>query len=132
MFRKNLAEHTGLSVRTVQRAITQGKELGLMGVARAKPNDVPPGMDRPLPCGWSHRWIVGWGEAYSAAMAAVTNCRLARMVKAAARGSVTEPKPTEQAGVTSTHRQQRPPRHWTAEELDSELARFPRAKEPPE
>src|SRR3972149_2480929 len=61
--RKNLADHTGLSVRTVQRAITQGKETGLIGVGRAKPNEIPPGMDRPVPCGWSHRWPIGWGAA---------------------------------------------------------------------
>jgi hypothetical protein len=131
IFRKNLAEHTGLSVRTVQRAITQAKDCGLIGVARAKQNDIPPGMDRPLPCGWSHRWTIGWGQAAAAAMAAVANCRVARMVKAAARGII-DPKSSKQPDGTLGPREQRQPRRWTAAELDEELARLSRAKAPPD
>ena len=131
MFRRNLAAHTGLSVRTVQRAITQAKDFGLIGVARAKKDEVPPGMDHPLTCGWSHRWVVGWGQAAAAAKTAIANCRLARIVKAAARGSVAKPKAEEEApGPMQGPREQRPPRQWTAAELDAELERFARAKGP--
>ena len=130
MFRKNLADHTGLSVRTVQRAITQAKDFGLIGVARAKKNEIPPGMDRPLPCGWSHRWVVGWGQAAAAAKTAIANCRLARIVKAAARATVAKPKTDEAPGPMQGPREQRPPRQWTVAELDAELERLARAKGP--
>lgn len=134
-FRRNLAEHTGLSVRTVQRAITQGKETGLLGVGRAKKDEIPPGMDRPLPCGWSHRWTIGWGQAYEAAKAAVAQTRLARMVKAAARG---DPKPAPKAaesvppGPMQGPRQERAPRRWTVSELDAELERLAAVKARPD
>jgi hypothetical protein len=118
MFRRKIAEHTGLSVRTVQRAITQGRELGLMGTARAKPNEVPPGLDKPVVCGWSHRWVVGWGLAVARAKEAVERARLRRLAKLAAPDA---PAP------------KRPPnprqRHYTAEELDAELLRL--AEKPP-
>lgn len=115
-FRRSLAEYTGLSVRTVQRAITQGKSLGLCGAQRAKPNEVPPGRSLPLPCGWSHRWIVGWGLAMDAAKAAVERARLRRVERAAAKGIAVRPKRTETASQ----------RAWTAAELDAELARLAR------
>lgn len=135
LFRKNLADHTGLSVRTVQRAITQGKETGLIGVGRAKKDEIPPGLDRPVPCGWSHRWTIGWGQAYEQAKAAVAQCRLARLVKAAARG---EAKPTPKAaesapcGPLQGPRQERPARQWTASDIDAELERLARVKSPPD
>lgn len=134
-FRATLAEHTGLSVRTVQRAITQGKEEGLIGVARAKKDEIPPGATEPLRCGWSHRWTIGWGQAYEAAKAAVANTRLARMVKAAIRGeSKPTPKaePSVPAGPMQGPRQERPTRKWTLAELDAELERLARVKAPPD
>ena len=134
-FRKNLADHTGLSVRTVQRAISQGKLEGLLGVARAKKDEIPPGAKEPLRCGWSHRWTIGWGQAYEAAKAAVANTRLARMVKAAVRGeSKPAPKAAESApaGPMQGPRQERPARQWTASELDAELERLARVKAPPD
>jgi len=128
MFRRSLAEHTGLSVRTVQRAITQAKEFGLIGVARAKKDEIPPGLDRPLPCGWSHRWVVGWGQAAAAAKTAIANCRLARIVKAAAKGS--SKKTDETSGPMQGAREQRPVRQWSVAELDAELERLAQAKGP--
>lgn len=130
MFRRNLADHTGLSVRTVQRAITQAKNFGLIGVARAKKDEIPPGMDRALPCGWSHRWVVGWGQAAAAAKTAIANCRLARMVKAAARAVTTEAKTVDTPGPMQGCHEQRPPRRWSVAELDAELERLARSKGP--
>lgn len=121
MFRRGLAEHTGLSVRTVQRAITQAKEEGLIGVARARTTEIPPGLQRPLPCGWSHRWTIGWGQAFEAAKDAVARTKVARVIKAAAR-AVAAPI------VRKTQQSPRPPRKWTAEELDAELARIELAR----
>lgn len=134
-FRSTLAKHTGLSIRTVQRAITQAKECGLIGVARGKKTEVPPNADGPITCGWSHRWTIGWGQAYEAARAAVAQTRIARMLKAATRRDSAKPQPTVDpmpVEPTQGPRQQRPTRRWTAEELDAELERLNRAKPPPD
>lgn len=128
-FRRALAAHTGVSVRTVQRAITQGKAEGLLGTARAKPTEVPPGRKEPVRCGWSHRWIVGWGEAVDRAKAAVERARMKRLARQAV---LTQ-------HVTNNVRPRNPrQRQYTAEELEAELARYeaeiaqrPPAKPPP-
>ena len=58
-FARYVAERIGCSVRTFQRAITQGKSLGLVRTARGKKTEVPPGANAPIACGWCHRWTVG-------------------------------------------------------------------------
>jgi hypothetical protein len=131
-FRKRLASQVGCSVRTVQRAITQAASMGLIGVARAKRGERPPGLDSEVPCGWSHRWIVGFGQAGAAVKRAVDAAR-ARWI---ARRSVT---PTSPGACVSkacrpkmaapTFRRDKP--SWTAEELDRELERLAREKPPP-
>lgn len=139
-FRRSLAEHTGLCVRTVQRAISQAKMQGLLGVARAKRNEVPPGAEGPISCGWSHRWTIGWGQAYEAAKAAVAETRLARAVKAAARGvgAMTDRLHASPAGTHSGDSRGRvTPRayhegRWTASELDAELERLAAVKRRPD
>ncbi len=114
VFRKRIAEWARCSVRTVQRAITQARALGLLGVARAKPNEVPTGASSPLPCGWSHRWTIGWGQAAAAVKKAVTAARLAwitrRTTVPVAKAPPPEPEPLR--------------RQWTAAELDAELERL--------
>jgi len=120
VFRRTLAKHTGVSVRTVQRGITQARGLGLLGTARAKPNEIPPGCKEPVRCGWSHRWIVGWGLAVERAKEAVERARLRRLAK-----SMPE--------VTSANRTPRTPaqrRTWIPEELDAELERL--TQKPPD
>ena len=112
-FRRTLANHTGVSIRTVQRSITQGKVEGLLGTARAKPDEVPPGLTKPMRCGWSHRWIIGWGKAVDLAKAAVESARLRRLAKTACQGKSTP-------HVVSNVRR----RSWTVEELDAELERM--------
>lgn len=148
-FRASLAAHTGLSVRTVQRAITQGKLCGLLGVGRAKKDEIPPGAEAPIPCGWSHRWTIGWGQAVEAAREAVAQTRLARMVKAAMRAKAQpsagearkrqwtaleidaelDPPP---APIYGPRPPPRAPRQWTALEIDDELERLARVKAPPD
>lgn len=111
--RRKLASRAKCSVRTVQRAITQARQLGLLGVARAKKGEIPPGMDRPLDCGFSHRWTIGFGKAGEAVKQAVAVARVKYLTRKAA--SVSPPKP-----------EPKPHRRWTPEELDAELARrFP-------
>ena len=84
-FRRKLADAVGVSVRTVQRAITQAKELGLIDVHRAKENEVPPGAKGPIPCGWSHRWAIARGMGIAAAAAAVAAARVRAAARAATR-----------------------------------------------
>jgi hypothetical protein len=118
VFRTTIAKRIGASVRTVGRAIRQAKDLGLLGTARAKPNEVPPGMSKPLACGWSHRWIIGWGQAGKAVAAAVNAARAKRLTKLAAKGL----RP-----VAAPER-----RRWTAEQLERELELTARRIPPPE
>lgn len=120
IFRSKLAKFFRLSVRTVQRAITEAHAVGLIGKARAKQGEIPPGANTPIPCGWSHRWTIGWGKAADVARAEIEQTRVARAAKAAIKTTVTF--------VSKARRQDRPARRWTAEELDAELARLPRRK----
>jgi transposase len=136
-FRSTLAEHLDLSVRTVQRAITQAKECGLIGVARSKLGEQltrDDGSKYQLPCGFSHRWTIGWGCAYEQAKAAVAQTRLARMVKRAAM--VLQPKPAPAPDPKPAAKAERPEwpatRRWTVEEIDLELERRHGVKPSPE
>jgi hypothetical protein len=137
-FRKNLAKHCGISIRTVQRAITQAKGCGLIGVARGKKTEIPPNFSKPLPHGWSHRWTVGWGLGWKAAAEAVARTRLARLEKDALRRETKTPAPTPANVPPTLHeaiqgpRQQRAPRQYTAEEIDAELERLAKVKPPPD
>jgi hypothetical protein len=85
IFRRRLAELVQASVRTVQRAITQARSEGVIGVARAKKTEIPPGArhKQPLPCGWSHRWLIGRDLAGKALAAAVAKAKFAAMLRRA-------------------------------------------------
>lgn len=83
-FRSRIAKRIGCSVRTVQRAITQARSEGLIGVARAKKGECPPNWKKPVECGWSHRWTIGWGKAHTAVKAAVEAARARWLVRYAA------------------------------------------------
>lgn len=80
-FRSKIARQVGCSVRTVQRALTQAREEGLIGVARAKKGECPPNWKKPVECGWSHRWTVGWGKAGAAIKQAVEAARARWIVR---------------------------------------------------
>jgi len=131
VFRSKLAKRVGVCTRTVGRAIRQAKDAGLLNTARAKPNEIPPGLEeqrddagnvvkpaRRLPCGWSHRWIIGWGKAGETVRALVNQARARRLAKLSSKGL--RPVPTRQG------------RRWTAEELERELERVPPRPPDPE
>ena len=92
MFRSTIAAKLGISIRTVQRAITQAKELGLMKVLLCKYEmqgkkrvytETPPGLDGPIQNAWTHRWTIGWGMAGAAVKAAVDAARARWLVREA-------------------------------------------------
>ena len=138
-FRKNIARKVGCSVRTVQRALTQARAEGLIGVARAKKNEVPPNWEHgPVTCGWSHRWVIGWGKAGQAVADAVHVAKARWLVKHAAPARV--PSEGAPAGHSATRtvgrgapvcRPEYQRRTWTAAELDAELERLAAEKPPP-
>lgn len=135
-FRRNLAAKVGCSVRTVQRALTQAREEGLIGMARAKKTEVPPNWQHgPVTCGWSHRWTIGWGKAAEVVQDAVHAAKARWLVKIAS----TPPKSTTAASGPPLDRRSLAPaprteyqrRTWTAAELDAELERLAAEKPPP-
>ena len=141
-FRRKLAAQVGCSIRTVQRALTQAREEGLIGVARAKKTDVPPNWKHgPIACGWSHRWVIGWGKAGQAVADAVHAAKARWLVKhalATPRVSQTSAPPADnQVDPAISRRAATGPRaeyarrKWTAQELDAELELLERAKKPP-
>jgi DNA-binding transcriptional MocR family regulator len=135
-FRRNLAAKVGCSVRTVQRALTQARAEGLIGVARAKPNETPPGWQHgPVTCGWSHRWVIGWGQAGQRVADAVHAAKARWLVKHAAPRRVEQApsgKPAPSGATNSTvARPEYQRRTWTSDELDAELERLERLKKPP-
>jgi DNA-binding transcriptional MocR family regulator len=132
MFRSKLARHLGISVRTVQRALTQAESAGLIGKARAKQGEKPPNMHQAIPCGWSHRWTIGWGQAGEAVKRAVEVARARFIVRHVAK-PVELPKKPGALDVAPANRPKTPyqRRDWTAEQLDAELARLEREHKPP-
>lgn len=131
-FRSRLARAVRVSVRTVQRALTQAADVGLIGRARAKPSDVPPGLTAPVPCGWSHRWTVGWGAAGELARQAVARARAVRLLRRSVGGASTLAGRILQDRPRRPQRAEYQGRHWTAQELDDELARLARERPEPE
>lgn len=131
-FRKNIAQKVGCSVRTVARAFRQGKELGLIAVHRAKPNEIPTGLETPVPCGWSHRFTVGWGQVGKRIQQAIELARATRIVRQAAKAAAVRPA-VYVKGPTATNERAAPRtqyqrRNWTAQQLDAELALLERER----
>ena len=126
--RRKIAEHLRCSVRTVQRALTQAKELGLIGIGRSKPGEIPPGAKSEITCGFSHRWTIGWGMAGALVQEAVNRARAWRLQKAAVAASkvATRGSTVGPAHTTPPRKrrelQARPPR-MSPEEIDAEVAR---------
>lgn len=81
VFRRRLAAAVRCSVRTVQRALSQAVELGLLGRARARRGETPPGAKGPLSCGWSHRWMVARDLVGAAANRLIMAARLKALTK---------------------------------------------------
>lgn len=70
VFQESIAEALGCSVRTVQRHLRKFREAGWLECWRAKKREIPPGLKKRLPCGWSHRSLTAWhhiGAAFQAA-----------------------------------------------------------------
>ena len=84
-FRSKLARLLGVSVRTIQRAISEAKSLGLLKVFRAKPNEKAPELGKVIACGWSHRLTVGWGKAGAAVTEAIEAARLRFIARSSGR-----------------------------------------------
>lgn len=82
-FRAKLARLLGVSVRTVQRAVSEAKSLGLLKVFRAKPHEKAPEVGKVIACGWSHRLTVGWGKAGAAVTEAIEQARLRYIARSA-------------------------------------------------
>lgn len=121
MFQRQLAQRLGCSRRTIQRALRQARQLGLIECHRSKRNERPPGVAKPVECGFSHRWAIGWGRALEAAKVAVKVARVAVTIPGAFRRNRKRQKATQ--GNTK--------RRWTASEIEAELARR-RGPAPPE
>lgn len=107
VFRGRIASAARCSVRTVQRAISQAKAEGLIGVARAKRGECPPGARGPLPCGWSHRWIVGRGLAGDALRAAVARAKLHALTRQLGRTKSNRLMPDDRARVEAAELERR-------------------------
>lgn len=147
LFRLKLARWFRCSVRTIQRAITEGKELGLIGVARCKQGEIPPGAQTAIPCGWSHRWTVGWGKAVDVARSEIAQTRFARIMKALAKRPAPPAPPVypkrktqftaeeiqtvidSQSGECKDYGTRQPRSRWTTEQIDAELAKLKRVRQ---
>ena len=120
-FRRQISRVLGVSVRTVQRALTQAKALGLLRTARSKQNETPPGARGPIDCGFSHRWTIGWGIAGKRAgekiRTLIEQAKMRQVLK------VVTPTTTKQQRILLP-RQPQQRRTYTLEELDAELARL--------
>jgi len=131
-FRRKIAAHLGCSVRTVQRALTHGEREGLIGKARAKLAEKPPNMDQPIPCGWSHRWTIGWGQAGKLVQQAVDAAK-ARWIVRHVSQPVVVPKVASALDLGAPRqRTEHQRRGWTAEQLDAKLAELEREHKPPD
>ena len=134
-FRRKLAAHVGCSVRTVARALRQAKEEGLIGVARAKKGEKPPNFEGDISCGWSHRWVIGWGAAGKAVQQRVAAAKARWLIRQAmqpAAAPKASPAPAEERKRGSHPPTDAQRRKWTAAELDAELARIERNRRPPD
>lgn len=60
-FQSTVHEYTGISVRTIQRAVAQAKKLGVLVSRRLRRNEQPPGGRGPLSCGGALRRFTAWG-----------------------------------------------------------------------
>lgn len=124
MFRRSLAAKLNCSVRTVQRALTQARSEGLIGVHRAKKTEVPPGCTAPVSCGWSHRFTVGWGKAGQATKDAVDAAKARWFVRHSMPPAVnTASRVPLVPPATPRPRSEFSGLRMTAEEIDRELAR---------
>jgi hypothetical protein len=134
-FRSTLAEIAACSIRTVARAFAHAKREGLLRTHRAKKREIPPGCDQPLRCGWSHRFVIGWGAAGAAVKQAVEVARARWLVNHVTKPPApapSSPAPKRSGGVYVFRAGDKPRRTWTADELAAELDKLERERKPPD
>jgi len=126
------------SRRTVFRALAQAKELGLVGSRPIKEGEIPPGAEKPITCGGSIRWTMGWGKAAEEAKAAIAQARMRWLIRTSnVAKHVSKPTPKSTAPGSPAPSGARAPGRpeysgrMTAEDLDRALAREPLGGEPP-
>jgi hypothetical protein len=61
-FQSSVARFTGYSVRTVQRAARQAKQMGVLVSRRLRRGERPPGARQPITCGGALRRFIAWGK----------------------------------------------------------------------
>ena len=69
MFQATVSKFTGISRRTVQRAVRQAKSLGVLVSRRLRRGELPQGARKPITCGGALRRFVAWGQPQSRAAA---------------------------------------------------------------
>lgn len=120
-----LAKFHRCSVRTVQRAARDARELGYLRCAWCKKGETPPGASGPMPFKWCHRWVPGRGLAGAALEKAVSKARALWAITKAGKGQ------TFNAPQSSKPRPKprKPPPHLTREQrarwIDEQIATEP-------
>jgi hypothetical protein len=56
-------------IRTIQRAVRQAKEMGVLVSRRLRRGERPPGARQPITCGGAYRRFIAWGKPKAQAMA---------------------------------------------------------------
>ncbi len=108
-----LAEFHNCSVRTVQRALHDARQNGLICCAFSKPGEKPPGAAQPMNFKWSHRWTPGRGLAGKALQAAINAARAAAVIcKIIPKRTFNEPQRIAKAKAKLRN----PPSHLTREQ----------------
>jgi hypothetical protein len=69
MFQQSVSKFTGISRRTIQRAVRQAKSLGVLVSRRLRRGERPQGAHKPITCGGALRRFVAWGLPQSRAEA---------------------------------------------------------------
>jgi hypothetical protein len=137
-FASSIASWVNGSRRTVFRALAQAKAEGLIGSRPIKDDEIPPGAEKPISCGGSLRWTIGWGKAVEEAKAAVAHARMRWLIRVSnvakhvakppKGGAKSEPTPGPHTRTPGRAEYRRP---MTAEEIDRALASEPFGDEPP-
>ena len=85
---KRIAGFTGYSIRTTQRSVRQGKQIGLLTTQRFPRGFQPEGGRGPLRCGGAWKTFIGWGLAVAAATALRLRYAVRDGFRAAARAEL--------------------------------------------
>lgn len=67
-FQRTVANFARVCVRTIQRAVRQGKRFGVLTTKRIPRGARPPGAEKRLDCGAAWKWFTAWGLPQGRAM----------------------------------------------------------------